>query len=201
MIVRIYRDKEFELLDEVYDPGDDSFMLVDAALNEVKPGEKVLEIGTGSGIVSLFVGDIAYVVATDINPYACKNARLNGVEVVRADLYNGICGRFDLVIFNPPYLPTAEDERLHSWLNRAFDGGPSGRNEIARFLEYAHDILTSGGRVLTVISSLTGVDEVKRMFEERGFKVETVSTEKVPFEKLVVLKCVPKGCEGRSDIT
>jgi tRNA1(Val) A37 N6-methylase TrmN6 len=117
--IRIYKDKEFELLDGVYDPSEDSFMLADAALAEVKAGEKVLEIGTGSGVVSLFLKDHADVIATDISPLACENARRNGVEVVRADLYYGICGPFDLVIFNPPYLPTADEDRLGSWLDYA----------------------------------------------------------------------------------
>jgi release factor glutamine methyltransferase len=190
MVTRIYRDKEFELLDGVYDPGEDSFLLVDAALGEVRPGEKVLEVGTGSGIVSLFLKDIADVTATDISPLACENARRNGVRVVRTDLFRGICSRFDLVIFNPPYLPTAEDERLPEWLNRAFDGGPTGREVIARFLEEAGSILPPCGRVLTVFSSLAGIDEVEEMYRNHGFSVETVSEEKVAFEKLVVLKCV-----------
>jgi release factor glutamine methyltransferase len=190
MVTRIYRDKEFELLDGVYDPGEDSFLLVDAALGEVRPGDKVLEVGTGSGIVSLFLKDIADVTATDISPLACENARRNGVRVVRTDLCKGICGLFDLVIFNPPYLPTAEDERLHSWLDHAFDGGPTGRVQISRFLENIGSILPPCGRVMTVFSSLTGIDEVEEMYRSHGFSVETVSEEKVPFEKLVVLKCV-----------
>jgi release factor glutamine methyltransferase len=189
MAIRIYRDKEFELLDGVYDPGDDSYMLVEAALDEVKAGERVLEVGTGSGIVSLFLKDYADVTATDINPNAVENARLNGVNVVRTDLYEGIHGPFDVVIFNPPYLPTADEERLNTWLNRAFDGGPTGRDEIARFLEHIDTILPPCGRVLTVISSLTGVEEVKEMYSRHGFSVKTVSTMKVPFETLVVLKC------------
>ena len=190
MVTRSYRDKEFELLDGVYDPGEDSFLLVDAALAEVRPGDKVLEVGTGSGIVSLFLKDIADVTATDISPLACENARRNGVCVVRADLYHGICGPFDLIIFNPPYLPTAEDERLPGWLNRAFDGGPTGREVIARFLEEAGSILPPCGRVMTVFSSLSGIDEVMDMYRSHGFSVEIVGEEKVPFEKLVVLKCV-----------
>jgi release factor glutamine methyltransferase len=190
MVTRVYRDKEFELLDGVYDPGEDSFLLVDAALAEVRPGDKVLEVGTGSGIVSLFLKDVADVMATDISPLACANARRNGVRVVRTDLLRGICGTFDLVIFNPPYLPTAEDEQLPEWLNRAFDGGPTGREVIARFLDEAGSILPPCGRVLTVFSSLTGIDEVEGMYRSHGFSVETVSEEKVPFEKLVVLRCV-----------
>jgi release factor glutamine methyltransferase len=190
MATRIYRDKEFELFEGVYDPGEDSFLLVDAALNEVRPGERVLEIGTGSGIVSFFLKGRAHVVATDISPDAARNARANGVEVVRADLYHGICGSFDVVIFNPPYLPTASDEKLPSWLNHAFDGGPTGREVIARFLEEAGSILPPCGRVLTVISSLTGIDEVIDMYRSHGFDVRKVSSMKVPFETLVVLKCV-----------
>jgi release factor glutamine methyltransferase len=188
MSVRIYRDKEFEVLDDVYDPAEDSFLLVEAALKEARPQDKALEIGTGSGIVSLFLKDMVDVVATDINPHACRNARLNGVPVVRTDLYTGICGRFDLIIFNPPYLPTAPEEKLDAWLNRAFDGGPTGRREIERFVKGVDRILAPGGRILTVISSLTGIDETEKLFGEQGLRMETVSTENVPFEKLVVLK-------------
>lgn len=189
MSVRIYRNKEFELLDDVYDPGEDSYLLVEAALKEAKPGDRVLEVGTGSGVVSLFVqGLAASVVATDISPIACRNARLNGVQVVRTDLYSGICGLFDLVIFNPPYLPTVPEEQLGSWLNRAFDGGLTGRREIERFVKDIDRILAPRGRILTVVSSITGIDETEALFKENGFRMATVATEKVPFEKLVVLR-------------
>ncbi|CAJ37448.1 HemK2/MTQ2 family protein methyltransferase [Methanocella arvoryzae] len=190
MTVRIYRDKEFELLEGVYDPGDDSFLLVEAALKDIRAGEKVLEVGTGSGVVSFFVKDVTRVIATDINPIACQNARLNGVEVVRTDLFSGICGQFDVIIFNPPYLPTSEDEKLDTWLNRAFDGGPDGRDVIRQFLAGVKRILPIGGRVLTVFSSLTDIDAVAELYRQHGFSVETVAREKVPFEVLVVFKCV-----------
>lgn len=189
MSVRIYKNKEFELLDDVYDPGEDSFLLVEAALREVRPHDRVLEVGTGSGVVSLFVKDITPdVVATDISPIACRNARLNGVQVVRTDLFNGICGKFNLIIFNPPYLPTVPEERLETWLDRAFNGGLTGRREIERFVENIDRILAPGGRILTVISSLTGIDETEALFKEKRLRMELVSTEKVPFEKLVVLR-------------
>lgn len=189
MAVRIYKNKQFELLEDVYDPGEDTYLLVEAAMQEALPGDRVLEVGTGSGVISLFVRDMTpQVVATDISPIACRNARLNGVAVVRTDLYAGICGRFDLVIFNPPYLPTVPEERLATWLDRAFDGGLTGRREIERFVRDVERILAPGGRMLTVISSITGIAETEAIFREKGFRMATVATEKVPFEKLVVLK-------------
>lgn len=190
MTIRVYRDRAFEWLDGVYDPGEDSFMLLEAALDEVRAGEHVLEVGAGTGIVSMFLSDRADVVATDISPVACMNARANGVQVVRTDLFAGVRGPFDVVIFNPPYLPTAEEERLHSWLDRAFDGGPTGREVLRRFVEGVGSILPPCGRVLTVISSLTDIDECVSLFEQCGFSVRRARSEKAFFEQLVVLRCV-----------
>lgn len=189
MAVRVHGDREFELLDGVYDPGEDSYLLAGEALKAVRPGDRVLDVGTGSGVVSLFVKDVTPdVVATDISPIACRNALINGVQAVRADLCGGICGRFDLVVFNPPYLPTAPEERLGTWLDRAFDGGADGRREIGRFARGAGRVLAPGGRILTVVSSLTGIDETMALFVENGFRAGVAATEKVPFETLAVLK-------------
>jgi release factor glutamine methyltransferase len=188
MVIRIYRDRQFELLDDVYDPGEDSFMLVDAAIGEVRKGDSILEIGTGSGIVSLFLKDIANVIAVDISPYACKNARLNGLDVIRTNMFSGICGRFDIVIFNPPYLPTSAEEKLKTWLNEAFDGGPTGRKAIDPFIDRVGYFLKPGGKVLMVISSITDIDAVSEKFVSAGFKVERIGCRKICFESLVVLK-------------
>ncbi len=67
---------------------------------------RVLEIGTGSGYIAAALKEVADVIATDINPHAVCAAKQKGVEVVRTDLADGLRGPFDLVIFNPPYLPT-----------------------------------------------------------------------------------------------
>ena len=72
-----------ELEKMVYEPSDDSFLLIDN-LN-INPGEKVLEIGTGSGIVAMYASKVAgEVVATDINfnaiEIAEKNFLLNNID-------------------------------------------------------------------------------------------------------------------------
>ena len=75
--------------DQVYQPEADTFLLLRAAQAEVKPGDRVLEIGTGSGFIASELARITGVVATDINPHAVMCARGCGVEVVQSDLFSG----------------------------------------------------------------------------------------------------------------
>ncbi len=184
-----YRDKTIQLLPHVYEPAEDSFLLVDTLLKNIQNGDRLLEVGCGSGIVSVFANDItSMVVATDLNPHAVRCAAGNGVTVVRTDLYAGLKGTFDLIVFNPPYLPTSKNERLGGWDDLMLDGGPDGRRTIVRFLEGIWNLLSCGGRLLLLVSSLTGVSEVSRSMADVGLVVEPVSESRHFFEQLVVLK-------------
>ena len=121
-----------------------------------------LEIGSGSGFISRELAlRVKRLIATDINPHAVRATKEKGIEVVRADLFLGIKGKFDLILFNPPYLPTMAKERTPQWINYALDGGVSGRETIDRFLKTLSDHLRPGGRALLLISSLTGLKEVQ----------------------------------------
>lgn len=182
--------------DLVYEPAEDSFLLADAALEEAEPGMRILEVGTGSGFVSAVLRanfENVRAIATEINPHAARCAKENGVEVIRTDLFRGIKPgspetRFDLILFNPPYLPTSEEERVPGWLNYAFDGGASGRETLDRFLAEVKDHLRPGGKILVLISSITGVEAVQEKMEGLGFAVEIVGRKKVSFEELVVVR-------------
>jgi release factor glutamine methyltransferase len=174
--------------DQVYVPEADTYLLLEAARAEVKAGDRVLEIGTGSGMIAAELVRIANVVATDINPHAVFCARNKGVDVVQSDLFSGIRGMFDLVIFNPPYLPTQPEERIDDWLEYALDGGVSGRVVIEKFVAEVGTVLSPGGRVLLLISSLTGLPEVRDLFSRQGFTTDIVLKKKVEDETLYVLK-------------
>jgi release factor glutamine methyltransferase len=154
---------------QIYPVGEDTYLLLEAAAEEIRSSDRVLEVGVGSGYIAHHLqGRAAWIVATDINPHAVRKAKEEGIDVLRTDLMAGICGSFDLVLFNPPYLPTRPEERIQDWLEYALDGGPSGREVITRFAEQVVSILAVQGRVLLLISSLTGQKEVERIFNHQG---------------------------------
>ncbi len=175
-------------LSQVYQPEADTYLLLEAAKKEVKPGDRVLEIGTGSGLISRELAQASDVVATDINPHAVLCARSNGVDVVRSDLFAGLRGIFDLVLFNPPYLPTQPEERIDDWLEYALDGGDTGRVVIERFAGEVGRVLAPKGRILLLISSLTGLVEVNNLFSGYGYTLETMREQEIEDEMLYVLK-------------
>ena len=182
--------------DLVYEPSEDSFLLADTALREAEPGMHILEVGTGSGFVSAVLlanlKDIR-LIATEINPNAARCAKANGVEIIRTDLFRGIRlkipeARFDLILFNPPYLPTSKEEKVPGWLNYAFDGGISGREILDRFLDEVRDYLRPGGKILVLISSITGLEAVEERIKSPGFKADVAGRKKVSFEELMVVR-------------
>ncbi|HWR24659.1 MAG TPA: HemK2/MTQ2 family protein methyltransferase [Methanosarcina sp.] len=193
-----YKKKRVKLgdTDLIYEPAEDSFLLADAALKETKSGMRILEIGTGSGFVAaVLLSNLKniFLLATEINPYAALCAKTNSIEVVRTDLFKGIKPRspescFDLILFNPPYLPTSEEEKIPGWLNYAFDGGIDGRETLDSFLDEVRDYLKPGGKVLVIISSITGLDAVKEKMLNLGFKVDIIDRKKVSFEELLVVR-------------
>jgi release factor glutamine methyltransferase len=182
---------------QVYAPEADSYLLLSAALREVRPGDRVLEMGTGSGLIAAELGRAADVIAVEINPHAAAAARSLGVEVIRTDLFAGICTTFDLVLFNPPYLPTAFGERIDDWLEYALDGGETGREVIGRFIRDVPRVLSPYGRVLLLVSSLTGIHEVREICSQAGLLAMQVASEKVEDETLSVLRLIRDLCAMR----
>jgi release factor glutamine methyltransferase len=174
--------------DQVYSPEADTLLLLNAARAEARPDDRILEVGTGSGMISSEMARITHVVATDINPHAVICTGRAGVEVVRTDLFAGIRGPFDLILFNPPYLPTQPAERMDDWLEYALDGGESGRAVIERFARSVGDVLAPGGRVLLLISSLTGLSEVQELFAGRAYSAKIAIQQDLEDEVLYVLK-------------
>jgi release factor glutamine methyltransferase len=175
---------------QIYAPEADTYLLLDAARLETRPGDRVLEVGTGAGLIAAELAVVAGVIATDINPHAALCTREKGIDVVQNDLFSGIRSTFDLILFNPPYLPTLPEDRIDDWLEYALNGGTSGREVILRLAEEVGRVLAPGGRILLLISSLTGLPEVRDLFFRKSFASEIMMKKKVEDEDLYVLRIV-----------
>ncbi|MFC7134943.1 MULTISPECIES: HemK2/MTQ2 family protein methyltransferase [Salinibaculum] len=183
-------------LKTVYQPAEDSKLLADAAVPYVDAGDWVLDVGTGSGYVAhRFLEETdARVVGSDINPNACRQARNAGIPVVRADQLTPFRdGAFDVVVFNPPYLPTAPDREWNDWMEKALSGGETGREVIEPFLDDLRRVLDTGGDAFLLVSSLTGIDAVREHARASGLTTMEVAEEPQPYERLVVLHLRPSG--------
>lgn len=181
-------------VESVYQAAEDSALLARAARESVAPGDRVLDVGTGSGYVASVLADAgADAVGVDLSPLACEQARANGVEVVRGDLLAPFrAAAFDLVVFNPPYLPTPEDREWDDWMEHALSGGEDGRRLVDPFLDDVERVLAPGGDALLLVSSLTDPEAVRAYAWDRGLESERVTSEKHPYEELVVLRFTPR---------
>jgi len=187
----------FEVWENVYEPAEDSFLFAENL--RVTKGERVLDVGTGCGILGVLAAEkAAEVVAVDVNPYAIRCARHNAevnrlggkMAFVQGDLLTFLAEdeTFDLILFNAPYLPS-EDSDADTWLGRAWAGGVTGRQVIDRFVIQAPSHLKRAGRVLLMQSTLAGVEETRLRFAKRGLSVEVGASLPLPFfEELVLLK-------------
>lgn len=150
---------ELKCSGDVYFPREDSFLLAEAV--EKHAAGKVLDIGTGSGIQGIVAAkNGCSVLFSDIDDEAIKcakeNARANGVAgtFVRSDIFSNIKGKFNTIIFNPPYLPSKPLAVMEKKdVQTALDGGKDGRELIDLFLEGYGRFLERDGIALLLESS------------------------------------------------
>jgi release factor glutamine methyltransferase len=179
---RGFWNHEFMVNSDVLDPRPDTETLVAAALEQ--PFDTVLDLGTGSGaiIISLLAEcPQAMGVATDISARALDVARRNAgrigvadrVRFLEADWFDGVSGRFDLIVCNPPYIAAAEMDTLapevRDWEPRiALTPGEDGLAAYRRLAGGLGTHLVRGGRAFFEIGYRQASD-VKHIFTAAGF--------------------------------
>jgi len=187
--LKVNRDLVIKNYEGVYPPSDDTFLLL--SMIKLEGEEKVLEIGCGSGIISLHCSiQGCNVLSVDKDEKALKNTKMNAekndlhINVKKSHLFSNITkDDWNIIIFNPPYLP--KDESLPK--DDRWDGGERGDEIIIRFLEEAEDYLKEDGKLLICYSSLSPTDRIKEVIEER-YEIVNIEQRNFFFETLYGLE-------------
>ena len=173
----------------VLKPPSDAYMLADQLRRELREdGLSVLDLCCGSGVLAIVAAQCgAHATAVDISKRAVLaarlNAKLNGVtvRVVRGDLFDAVPNeRFDVIVSNPPYLPSASDELPQHRASRAWDAGPDGRAFLVRICAQAADHLRPDGVLLLVHSSLSDDKHTVDDLSRRGYLAEVTQRHSGP---------------------
>tara|TARA_Y100000034_G_C6887425_1_gene407624 strand:- start:1646 stop:2170 length:525 start_codon:yes stop_codon:yes gene_type:complete len=171
----------------LYEAKEDSFLLKKYVEKSAKG--KVLEIGVGSGILmEAALENTKDVEGIDIDREAVEFCRKKGLNVKKGDLFDDVFRKYDLIVFNPPYLPN--EKLLDKEKNRDLFGGKNGWELIERFFNEVGRFLEEKGDILIVFSSLTNKNKVDGIIKKNKFKVEELEEKKVGLmEKLFVYRC------------
>lgn len=170
----------------IYQPREDSF-LIEKEVIKLAKGKKFLDMGAGSGILgkSAMKAGAKEVVFADINPEVITKLQKEGLNVVRTNLFSKIKEKFDLISFNPPYLP--EDEREDKDSALATTGGKEGDEILCRFMKEVSSHLLKDGEILLLLSSLTPMQRFDDICKRKNFVYRKIAEEKFDFEELFVL--------------
>ncbi|XP_034835369.1 methyltransferase N6AMT1 [Maniola hyperantus] len=189
--------------DYVYEPAEDSFLLIDALEKDLeylksKNPTICLEVGSGSGVVITAFGIAfpnSFCFSTDINFRACIMSQSTAIRnkvllgAVNMDLATCFVDKkFDVIIFNPPYVVTETNECGGWGIAASWAGGVKGREVTDRLLHMIPKILTTSGTFYLLLINENIPLEVVHIMSQYGYKFETVITRKVRNEQQMVLK-------------
>ncbi|RMD46200.1 methyltransferase domain-containing protein [Candidatus Pacearchaeota archaeon] len=169
----------------VYEPREDSFFFAKTLREYLSSHrvKRVLDMGCGSGILtrvaSKFVGK-NNVLACDINPEAVKSLKQEGFRAVVSNLFKNIKEKFDLIVFNAPYLPLDRTEPANSRIETT--GGIYGDEISIKFLKECPRFLNNNGSVLLLISSITPMNRIRK------FNPKILAKKRLFFEELLILE-------------
>jgi release factor glutamine methyltransferase len=156
----------------------------------------VLDLGTGSGILAVFAANEARkVIATDINPYSVRNARINSklnklsnkIIARRGNLFGPLKEKVDIILFNPPYFPL----KPKTYLEAALYCGPNYRI-LRKFLATAKQHLNPHGLIQLTLSSYMDLNLMHKLFKKYRLRPIMVARKFLFFEILYLYLLIPE---------
>ena len=187
---REFYGRSFRVTPDVLDPRADTETLIGAALGlaKGKGSLRILDLGTGSGAIAVtLLAELtqATAVATDLSATALRVAKGNAealsvagrASFVQANWFEGISGRFDLIVSNPPYIPLIDIAGLAPDVRefdppRALDGGPDGLEAYRRIAGGAEEHLAPEGHIILEIGA-GQENAVNNLFKAQDFARES----------------------------
>ena len=175
-----YMDKEFLVYPDTFWPFADSLPLVRHF--RITPGESVLDVGTGSGVIGIFAcyRGAARVVGVDINPAAIRsathNARMHGfagtMDVLQSNLFEALGDeRFDVITANLPFRnKQANDVVAMSQWDTDFKTNTRFFEEVGRYLH-------PKGRIYFVQSNFGEIEAMMRLAQAAGLQTTELASE------------------------
>ena len=179
------------MIDEcLYEPAEDTFLL--ARATQRYSGKVVLEIGVGSGYITVELSKKSFTVGTDISINAIRKAKIklksinyNNVELVHCDGASPFRKRcFDMIVFNPPYLPS---EKI---IDLTVDGGQEGIEVVKKFIEHSVNVVSNSGSIIFLLSNISNYKKIVKIFKEKGFEVKIKESLKLFYEEIFILKAL-----------
>jgi len=169
----------------IYPPSEDSH-LIEQEVKKYALNKRVLDIGSGSGILARAAinAGAKSALASDINQESIKLLKKKKIPSIQSDLFSKIKGKFDLIIFNPPYLPQEKREDRESQLITT--GGKKGDEIIIKFLHQAPSYLNKNGIILILLSSLTQRKRILVLIKKQNLKKRKIAEKNLFMEKLEV---------------
>ena len=172
----------------MYQPAEDSELMAEFLPLVIRKenSQTFLDMGCGSGIQSVAAIEAGIkkdnILAVDIDVEALEETGKLGVQTRKSDLFENVQERFDLIAFNPPYLPEDKHDK-----SAETTGGKHGWEIIEKFLQQAREHLTERGKILLLFSSLTDKEKVDSCIEEAGFESKVLAVQKHFQEELYLV--------------
>jgi len=208
--------------ESVYSPSDDSYLIIDYFKENINNSHfdglefdninNILDMGTGSGIIAIFFLLIKKnyskfnpkIYASDIleNAIVCTklNEKINHFEneiiFFQSDLFNSfpknLKHNFNIIVFNPPYLPSIEIEKTNNNIpvDFSWDGGVKGIEVLERFINQVIDFIDmdyeNGSYIYFISSSRAEIKEIDNLIRDKGFKRKVVKRKHIFFEDILL---------------